>query len=239
VPTFLGAHVVPEEFQPDNYIEYLISIIPKLSTLARFIDIFCDRGEFTVAQSLKYLNAGIEHGLIPKLHADELGYIGCSKLATEINAISADHLLKTPLNIIKKMSKKKTIAVLLPATPYMLFSKDYANARRFIDSNVPVALGSDLNPNCYTENMQMIISLALTQMKMSIEETITASTLNAASAIAMADKSGSIEVGKQADLIILNAPDYRHLGYHFGLNLVNDVIKKGKVVVKDQKIQYL
>lgn len=239
VPTFLGAHVVPEEFEAGEYIEYLISIIPKLSTLARFIDVFCDQGVFTVAQSLKYLNAGIENGLIPKLHADELGYIGCSKLATQINAISADHLLKTPLNIIKKMSKTKTIAVLLPATPYMLFSKDYAIARSFIDSNVPVALGTDLNPNCYTENMQMVISLALTQMKMSIEEAITASTLNAASAIAMADKSGSIEPGKQADLIILNVPDYRHLGYHFGVNLVNDVIKKGKIIVKDQKIQYL
>ncbi len=137
------------------------------------------------------------------------------------------------------MSINKTIAVLMPATPYMLFSREYADARKFIENNVPVALGTDLNPNCYNENMQMVISLALTQMKMSIEEAITASTLNAASAIGLADKIGSLEVGKQADIIILNVPDYRFLGYHFGVNLVNNVIKKGKIIVKDQKVQYL
>ncbi len=239
VPTFLGAHLVPEEYEAEEYIDYLVSYMPKLAKLARFIDVFCDKGAFNTEQSKRYLDAGIKNGMIPKLHADELGYIGCSRLATEIKAISADHLLKTPENIIRKMSVNKTIAVLMPATPYMLFSREYADARKFIENNVPVALGTDLNPNCYNENMQMVISLALTQMKMSIEEAITASTLNAASAIGLADKIGSLEVGKQADIIILNVPDYRFLGYHFGVNLVNDVIKKGKIIVKDQKVQYL
>lgn len=236
-PTFLGAHLVPEGYTAEEYIDYMISYIPKIAHLAKFIDVFCDRGAFSAPQSMRYLNAGMKNGLIPKLHADELAYIGCSKLALQVNAISVDHLLRTPANIIKKMGK--TIAVLIPATPYMLFSKKYANARSFIDNHVPVALGTDLNPNCYTENMQMVISIALTQMKMRIEEAITAATINAASATGVADRVGSIEPGKQADLIILNAPDYRHLGYHFGVNLVNDVIKKGKIIVKDQKIQYL
>jgi imidazolonepropionase len=239
VPTFLGAHLVPEEYEAEEYIDYLVSYMPKIAKLARFIDVFCDKGAFSAAQSKRYLDAGIENGMVPKLHADELGYIGCSKLAAEIKAISADHLLKTPESIIRKMSKNKTIAVLMPATPYMLFSREYADARKFIENNVPVALGSDLNPNCYTENMQMVISLALTQMKMSIEEAITAATLNAASAIGMADKIGSLEIGKQADIIILDVPDYRFLGYHFGVNLVNGVIKKGKIIAKDQKVQYL
>jgi len=239
VPTFLGAHLVPEEYEAEEYIDYLVSYMPKIAKLARFIDVFCDKGAFSAAQSKRYLDAGIENGMVPKLHADELGYIGCSRLAAEIKAISADHLLKTPESIIRKMSKNKTIAVLMPATPYMLFSREYADARKFIENNVPVALGSDLNPNCYTENMQMVISLALTQMKMSIEEAITAATLNAASAIGMADKIGSLEIGKQADIIILDVPDYRFLGYHFGVNLVNGVIKKGKIIAKDQKVQYL
>jgi imidazolonepropionase len=239
VPTFMGAHLVPEEYEAEEYIDYLLSYMPKIAKLARFIDVFCDKGAFSAAQSKRYLDAGIENGMVPKLHADELGYIGCSRLAAEIKAISADHLLKTPESIIRKMSKNKTIAVLMPATPYMLFSREYADARKFIENNVPVALGSDLNPNCYTENMQMVISLALTQMKMSIEEAITAATLNAASAIGMADKIGSLEIGKQADIIILDVPDYRFLGYHFGVNLVNGVIKKGKIIAKDQKVQYL
>jgi len=148
----------------------------------------------------------------------------------DVGAISADHLVKTSEESMEYMAKSDIIAVLLPATPYMLLSHEYAQARKFIEHGIPVALATDFNPNCYTESMQMVISLAVTQMRMSSEEAIIASTINSAAAIGKEKAIGSIEPGKQADLIILDVPNYMHLGYHFGVNLVEKVIKKGKVV---------
>ncbi len=230
VPTFLGAHALPPEFKKrGEYIEYMKSIIPKIRNMAEFIDIFCEKGVFSAEESKEYLMEGKKYGLTPKIHADEICDIGCTKIAVDMGAISADHLVKTSDESIEYMRKKNIIAVLLPATPYMLLSKEYARARKFIEEGIPVALATDLNPNCYNESMQIVISLAITQMKMSIEEAIIASTINAAGAIRREKKVGSIEKGKQADIIIMDAKNYRQIGYHFGVNLVEKVIKKGKI----------
>ncbi len=231
VPTFLGAHTVPPEFKDGGeYIEYLKGIIPKITHLAKFIDVFCEKGVFSAGESREYLEEGKKYGLVPKIHADEICDIGCTRVAVDVNAISADHLVKTKEENIEYLAKSDIIAVLLPATPYMLLSKEYAKARKFIEYGIPVALATDLNPNAYTESMQMVISLAITQMKMLPEEAIVASTINAAAAIGLERKIGSIEKEKQADLIILDAENYQQIGYHFGVNLVITVIKKGRVV---------
>ena len=231
VPTFLGAHALPLEFKKSGeYIEYMKKIIPKIAHLARFIDIFCEKGVFNCEESREYLEEGKKYGLVPKIHADEIEDIGCSRVAVEVGAISADHLVKTSDENIELMAKKDIIAVFLPATPYMLLSKEYARARKFIEEGIPVALATDLNPNAYTENMQMVISLAITQMRILPEEAIAASTINAAAAIGMQNKIGSLEKGKQGDIIILDAKNYQQIGYHFGVNLVEKVIKKGKLV---------
>ena len=231
VPTFLGAHAVPPEFKSSGeYIEYLKKIIPDVAPHAKFIDIFCEKGVFSAEESEEYLMEGKKYGLIPKIHADEICDIGCTRVAVKVGVISADHLVKSSEEGIEAMRKSNIIAVLLPATPYMLLSKEYAPARKFIESGIPVALATDLNPNAYTESMQMVISLAITQMRMLPEEAIAASTINAAAAISMEREIGSIEPGKQADMLILDAPNYMHIGYHFGVNLVNAVIKRGRVV---------
>ncbi len=231
IPTFLGAHALPPEFKSSGeYIEYLKEIIPNVAPHAKFIDVFCEKGVFSAEESKEYLMEGKKYGLVPKIHADEIEDIGCTKIAVEVGAISADHLVKTKEENIEAMAKTGIIAVFLPATPYMLLSKEYANARKFIENGVPVALATDLNPNAYTESMQMVISLAITQMRMLPEEAIVASTINAAAAIGMQNEIGSVEKGKQADLIILDTKNYQQIGYHFGVNLVKKVIKKGKVV---------
>ena len=230
VPTFLGAHALPPKYKSEEFIEYMKKIIPKIKDLANFIDIFCEKGVFSAEESREYLEEGKRYGLVPKIHADEICDIGCTKVAVDVGAISADHLVKTSEESMEYMAKSDIIAVLLPATPYMLLSQEYAPARKFIEHGIPVALATDLNPNCYTESMQMVISLAVTQMRMSSEEAIIASTINSAAAIGKEKAIGSIEPGKQADLIILDVPNYMHLGYHFGVNLVEKVIKKGKVV---------
>ncbi len=232
VPTFLGAHALPPEFQhTGEFIEYMKKeVIPEIKDLAKFIDIFCEKGVFSESESKEYLLEGKKYGLTPKIHADEICDIGCTRVAVDVGAISADHLVKTSEESIDYMSKSNIIAVLLPGTPYMLLSKEYAPARKFIEHGIPVALATDLNPNCYTESMQMVISLAITQMRMLPEEAIAASTINAAAALELQDRIGSIEPGKQADIVILDAPNYMHLGYHFGVNLVEKVIKKGRIV---------
>ncbi len=231
IPTFLGAHAVPPEYSSSSeYIEFMKEAIPRVAHLARFIDIFCEEGVFSAEESREYLMEGKRHGLVPKIHADEICDIGCTRVAVDVGAISADHLVKTSEESIEYMREGNIIATFLPATPYMLLSREYAPARRFIEEGIPVALATDLNPNAYTESMQMVISLAITQMRMLPEEAIAASTVNAAAAIGMEDRIGSIEKGKQADIIILDAKNYQQIGYHFGVNLVEAVVKRGRVV---------
>jgi imidazolonepropionase len=231
VSTFLGAHAIPKHMQANDYIQTILyEMLPKTKGLAQFCDVFCEKGIFTVAQAKKILEAGKQYGLIPKIHADEIVDTGGALLAAEVGAISADHLLRSSEAGFRAMAQRHVVGVLLPGTPFCLMMERYAPARKMIDSGVPVALASDLNPNCWTENMQMIIQLACLKMQMTPAEAITAATFNAACAIGMQHTVGSLEKGKQADVLILDCPNHQFLPYHFGINLVETVIKKGHVL---------
>ena len=228
VSTFLGAHAVPEEYSADEYVDIIIDeMISKVKGLASFCDVFCEKDVFTVEQSKKILDAGKKHGLTPKIHADEIVDTGGAALAAEVGAISADHLLHSNEQGIKQMIKQGVVGVLLPGTPFTLMMKEYADARKMINMGLPIALATDLNPNCWIENMQFIIQLACYNMKMTPAEAITASTFNAACAIGLNAKIGSLEIGKQADIIVLDCPSHLFIPYHIGVNLVNTVIKNG------------
>ncbi|MDH7517889.1 MAG: imidazolonepropionase [Candidatus Thermoplasmatota archaeon] len=231
VSTFMGAHAIPKDQKPGDYVNVVIEdMLPKTKGLAKFCDVFCEKGVFTTEQSKKILTAGKKHGLIPKIHADEIVDTSGASLAANIGAISADHLLKSSEKGLREMAKKGVIGVLLPGTPFSLMMQKYVDARKIIELGVPVALATDLNPNCWTENMQLIIQFACFNMKMTPAEAITASTFNAACAIKMNDKIGSLEKGKQADIIILDCPNHSFIPYHFGVNLVETVIKKGVII---------
>jgi imidazolonepropionase len=231
VSTFLGAHAIPKEKSADEYTKEIINeMLPKICNLSKFCDVFCEEGVFSVDQARKILEAGKNHSLIPKIHADEIVDTGGAALAAEIAAISADHLLMSSENGLRKMAKKGVIGVLLPGTPFSLMQESYAPARKMIDIGVAVALATDLNPNCWVENMQFMIQLACLKMNMTPAEAITAATFNAACAIDLSDEIGSVEVGKKADILILDCPNYKFIPYHFGVNLVEKVIKNGVVV---------
>jgi len=231
VSTFLGAHAIPKDKQASEYIRTVITdMLPKTKGLARFCDVFCERGVFTVAQSRKILDAGKQYGLIPKIHADEIVDTGGASLAAEVGAISADHLLMSSETGLRAMAQNGVIGVLLPGTPFCLMMQRYAPARQIIDCGVPVALATDLNPNCWTESMQLMIQLACLKMRMTPAEAVTAATFNAACAIGVQNRVGSLEVGKQADCIILDCPNHQFLPYHFGVNLVETVVKKGRML---------
>ncbi len=231
VSTFLGAHAVPQEISHDAYIDMLIDeMLPEVYKYARFCDVFCEQDVFTVEQSRRILLAGKKFGLIPKIHADELFDTGGALLAAEVGAISADHLLQSSDHGLKQMARTGVIGVLLPGTPFSLMQHSYARARDMIQVGVPLALATDLNPNCWTENMQLIIQLACFYMRMTPAEAITAATYNAACALGLQHKIGSLEVGKQADVLILDCPSHLFIPYHFGVNLVETVIKKGSIV---------
>jgi len=229
--TFLGAHAIPKEMDADEYVDIVINkMLPKVKNYVSFCDVFCEKDVFTYDQSKRILEEGKKHGLIPKIHADEIVDTGGAGLAAEISAISADHLLRSNSKNLKKMAEKSVIGVLLPGTPFSLMMNEYADARKMIDMGVPVALATDLNPNCYVENMQFMIQLGCFNMKMTPAEALCASTFNSACAIAKQDKIGSIEKGKKADILIMDCPNYLHIPYHFGINHVETVIKNGSIM---------
>lgn len=235
VPTFMGAHAVPEEFagKADGYIDFVCSeVLPEVAKrgLAAFCDVFCEKGVFTVGQSRKVLTAAKALGMRLKVHADEFRPSGGAELAAEVGAISAEHLAKPSDDGIMAMARKDVVGVLLPGTPYSSMSKDYADGRRLIDLGVPVALGTDLNPNCWNESMQFTISLACHKMRMTPAEAITAATINAAAALGLEKRVGSLEVGKRADVIVLDIGTHAQLPYRFGTNLCSVVVKDGKAV---------
>lgn len=232
--TFLGAHAIPEEYEGEreDYLKLVTeTVTPKAAEKgAEFCDVFCDRGAFTVAESREVLNRGKELGLTPKIHADEIAGTGGAELAAELDAVSADHLLKASDEGIEAMREKGTIGVLLPITAFSL-KEDYARGRYMIDSGLPVSLATDLNPgSCYSESIPLLFALATLYMNMTLNETITALTLNAAGAVDRAEVLGTIEPGKQADMVILDTPDYEHLSYHIGVNSVERTIKKGELL---------
>lgn len=233
IPTFLGAHAVPPEMDKEEYVETVIDeMIPVIAEekLARFCDVFCERGYFTPEESKKILKTGKEHGLGAKIHADEFTSCGGAEVAAELKAISADHLLMVSDRGIREMAEANVTAVLLPAVPFSLMQERYAPARKMMKEGVRVALATDLNPNCWTENMQFVIQLACFKMGMTPREAIEGATINAARAIGVEKEIGSIEEGKRADLLVVDAPSHAFIPYHFGVNLVERVIKNGKVV---------
>ena len=236
VATFLGAHEVPPEYRADRgaYVQLVTNeMIPEVARrgLAEFCDVFCEQGVFRLDESEVILRAGLAHGLKAKIHADEFSPLGGAELAGRLRATSADHLLKITSAGIEALKTGGTIATLLPGTAFFL-GLHYAPARELIDRDLPVALATDCNPgSCRTENLPLIGTIACTQMKMLPAEVVTALTLNAAAAVGRNDRLGSIEVGKQADLVICDVPSYQELFYHFGVNHVRCVIKAGRVVV--------
>jgi imidazolonepropionase len=239
VPTYLGAHAVPPEFagRTDAYVDFMISeVLPEVAKrkLAEFCDVFCEKGVFDVDQSRKVLLAAKSLGMKLKVHADEMHSTGGAELAAEVGAVSADHLARPSDDGIMALARKDIMGVLLPGTPYSSMSKEYADGRRLIDLGVPIALGTDLNPNCWNESMQFTISLACHKMRMTPAEAVTAATINAAAALGLDKKVGTIERGKRADLIVLDIPGHAHLPYKFGTNLCSRVVKDGKTVWERQ-----
>ena len=237
--TFMGAHAIPPEYK-ENKEEFLRIIceemIPKVAELklADFCDIFCETGIFSPEETERILTTAKEHGFRVKLHADEIKPIGGSQLAGKIKAISAEHLIEAPDEGIESMAKGGTIAVLLPATSFNL-GKNFARAKKMIECEVPVAIATDFNPgSCPSFNMQFAMTLGCSKYKMTPEEVIVAVTLNSACAIEKSEILGTLETGKQADIIIWDAPNLNYIFYRFGNNLVDRVIKKGKLVVENK-----
>lgn len=232
VPTFLGAHAVPEEYsgRTDDYVDYIIrEVMPDVAQdrLAEFCDVFCEQGVFSIEQSRRLLLAAKEMGLGLKLHADEIVPLGGAGLAAELSAVSADHLLHASDADIHAMAREGVVATLLPLTAFAL-KEPYARGRQMIDAGCAVALATDLNPgSCFSGSIPLTFALACIYMQMSIEEAITALTLNGAAALNRADSIGSIEVGKKGDFAILNTDNYHFLPYYIGMNCVNATVKEG------------
>jgi imidazolonepropionase len=240
VPTYMGAHAIPKDYPGGTaaFTDWLCEVaLPETKKWWQehapekplpFNDVFCEQGVFEIEDTRRILQRGEELGFRSKLHADEFVNLGGASLAAEIGAVSADHLVKTSLEDIKRLAASETVAVSLPGTPFGLGQQEYTPARAIIDAGGYLALATDLNPGTtWNESMQFIQALACRTMKLTPAEALAASTINAAKAVGLEDKIGSIEVGKQADLLVLEVPDYRHLTYRYGTNLVAEVYKKG------------
>jgi imidazolonepropionase len=250
VATFLGAHAIPAEYRgrEDAYVDRVVTeMLPAVAEedrrrpfcpqrqrpdgLSLFCDVFCEEGAFTLEQSRRILQAAKKLGFGLKIHADEFKALGGTRLAVELGAISADHLVCTSAGEIELLARSDTIAVALPGTPFGLVQRDYTPARALIEAGGALALATDCNPGtCWCESMQFVIALACRYLHMTPAEAISAATINAAHALSLGEQVGSLEPGKRADLLILDAPSYSHLGYRFGTNLVHKVIAGGLVV---------
>ncbi len=236
VPTLLAAHEFPPEHRDDHdrYVAEIVQeIVPACAEagLARFCDVFCEQGVYSVEQSRRVLESGAEHGLLPRLHADEFVDSGGARLAADLGAVSADHLVAVSADGIAAMAEAGVMAVLLPGVSFFLMKDDYAPSRRLVEAGVPVVLATDCNPgSSHTESLPFVVQLAVFHMKLSIEECLVAVTLNAACCLGLGEELGTIEVGKRADLTLLEGPNLLHLGYHFGVNPVRAVVKGGRLV---------
>jgi len=236
IPTFLGAHEIPDEYRTkrEKYIQLIIKeMIPKVAErkLAEFCDIFCEDHVFNLEETETILGAAQEAGLKLKIHADQLTSSGGTELAAKLNAVSADHLDYISPKAIEQIKMSGTIPVLLPGAVFFLGLQRYAPARKLIDTGLSVALATDFNPgSCMTESMPLMMTLGCIYMKMTPAETWLASTVNAAKAISREKVVGTININAQADLVIWNIPNYKYLPYHFGVNLVDQVIKNGKII---------
>ena len=233
----MGAHAVPGDYRDDRegYLRLLCQeMIPAVAEegLAKFCDVFCETGVFTPEESRRILDAGRAHGLIPKIHADEIDPIGGSQLAGEMGAISAEHLIVCPPEGIASMARGGTVACLLPATSLYLGAA-FAPARAMVDAGVPVAMATDFNPgSCPCLNMQLVMNLGCLRYRLTPQEVLTAVTLNGAAAIGLADTVGSVEPGKLADLVVWEARDLNYIFYRMGSSLVRRVVKRGEIFTK-------
>jgi imidazolonepropionase len=240
VITFLGAHAIAPEFKedPQGYTDHLCdSMLPAVHAWwpddhqLPFVDVFCETGAFSLEQSRQILTSAKELGFPLKVHADEFDNLGGAALAAELGAVSADHLVATSAEDISLLAQSDTVAVALPNTPFGLAEGEYTPAQQILEADGILALATDLNPGtAWCENMQFAIALACRYMRLTPSQAIAAATINAAAAIDRANQVGSLEPGKQADVLVLNVPHYQHLGYRFGSNLVRTVVKKGEVV---------
>jgi imidazolonepropionase len=243
ISTFMGAHSIPKRYEddPEKFVDIIINeMLPVVEekNLAEFCDIFCEEGIFSIDQSRRILLAAREHGMKLKIHADEIVTLGGAELAAEIGCVSADHLLAASDKGLEALANSNTIATLLPGTAFNL-GADFANARKMIDMGVPVALSTDYNPgSCPTENLQFIMTLSSLKMRMTPEEVIAGVTINAAAALDMTDKIGSLQKGKKADIAIFDAPNLPYIIYHFGINHIDKVIKNGKLIFEKQELSY-
>jgi imidazolonepropionase len=238
VPTLLAAHETPPEHRADRarWLGIIAEeIIPEVARreLARFCDVFCERGVFSADESRRVLEAGVRHGLAPRLHADEFVDSGGAQLAAELGALSADHLMAISDVGIEALAASGVTALLLPGTSFFLRKHAYAPARRLVAAGVPVAVATDCNPgSSYTESLPAIAQLAVIELGLSVEETLTAMTLNAAATLGLAAEIGTLEAGKRADIVVLDAPNLLHLAYHYGVNPVRVVVKDGHEVFR-------
>lgn len=236
VSTFMGAHAIPNEYKdnPEGFVDFIINeMIPHVAKekLAKYCDIFCETAVFDVSQSRRILTAAKEQGFKVKIHADEIDPIGGASLAGELQCISAEHLIAAPDEGLDELAKNGVIAVLLPATSHYL-NKDYARAKEMIKRGIPIAVASDFNPGSSPNfNLQVAMSLSCLKYKLTPKEALMAVTLNGACAIEMQETKGTIEIGKDADIVIWDCPDLNFLFYRFGNNQVHTVIKNGRIVL--------
>ncbi len=236
VPTFLGAHAIPPEFkgEPERFVQLICEeMLPAIAAqgIAQFSDVFCEQGVFDVKSSRQILQRSAELGLQGKIHADELVSSGGSRLAAELKLLSADHLVEIDQDGMEALAANNVVGVLLPATSFNLAKNHYAPARKMLQRGMALALATDCNPGSSpTESMQLVISLACLYLKLTPAEALVAATINSAHALGLGHRIGSLEPGKQADVVILNAPNHAYLPYHFGSNLVHRVIKHGNTV---------
>ena len=232
VPTFMGAHAVPDGRDPDEYVDEVVDEqLPAVAEqgAARFCDVFCEDGAFTVEQSRRVLEAGIEHGLAPKVHAEEFEHLGGAQLAAELGATSADHLLRATDADVAALADAGVSPVLLPGTAFVL-GAEYADARAFLEAGAPVAIATDFNPNCHSRSMAFAVALTCVEMRMTPAEALVAATVNAAEALDIDDGTGTLQVGTPADLVVLDAPSHTYVPYAFGENLVVTTLKGGEPV---------
>lgn len=256
VSTFLGAHAIPAEYKgrEDAYTDLVVNeMLPTIAEFGiwnsefrnphsafrvpHFVDVFCEDGAFTLAQSRRILERAKELGFALKIHVDEFAPLGGTRLGVELGAISVDHVVTTPLEEIELLGRSSTIAVSLPGTPFGLAQRDYTPAKAILAAGGALALATDLNPGTtWNESMQLIIALACRYLKLTQAQALAAATINAAHAIGRGASIGSLEIGKQADVLIMETPDYRQIGYRYGTNLVRTVIKGGRVVYSQKGV---
>lgn len=233
VATFLGAHAVPKEYKgrTSEYVDLIISqMLPAFKGMARFCDIFCEKNVFEIEDSRRLLRAAREMGYELKLHADEIVTLGGAELAAELEATSADHLLHVSDEGVRRMAEAGVVATLLPLTAFAL-KEPFAPARKFIEAGAAVALATDLNPgSCFSGSIPLTIALACIHMGMTVEETLTALTLNGAAAVGLANSTGSLEKGKRGDVVILEFDNLNYLPYYVGMNCVRQTIHDGRIV---------